>query len=181
MKADKIIQEIEILEGVEVTISGRLVSVKGPKGENKRELANPKINMETKEKKVILSAEKATKREKRNIGTFKSHITNLISGVVEPFVYNLKICSGHFPMTVTATKEELVVKNFLGETVPRTLKLKGGVSVKVEGDIVVVESIDKEIAGQTAADIEQLTRITNRDKRIFQDGIWITDKCGKKM
>jgi large subunit ribosomal protein L6 len=53
--------------------------------------------------------------------------------------------------------------------------------VKVEGDIVLVESCDKELAGQTAADIEQLTRISNRDKRIFQDGIWLTERFGKHI
>ncbi|MBW2991956.1 50S ribosomal protein L6 [Candidatus Woesearchaeota archaeon] len=181
MKQKILSEEIEIPDGVEVFVSGNLVSVKGPKGENKRNLANPKVKIEKKDNKIVVSAKKATKREKRDIGTFKSHITSLVKGVSEPFVYKLKICSGHFPMNVTATKEELKVKNFLGETVPRVLKLREGVDVKVEGDSVIVESVDKEAAGQTAADIEQLTRITNRDRRIFQDGIWITEKCGKKM
>jgi len=180
MKQKKIEAKIEIPEGVEVKITGGLISVKGPKGENKRNLSNPQIKMEMNEKNITISAKKASKREKRDIGTFESHIKNLLIGVKETFVYKLKICSGHFPMSVTATKDAFQVKNFLGETIPRTLKLRHGVDVKVDGDIITVESVDKEIAGQTAADIEQLTRITNRDRRIFQDGIWITDKCGKK-
>jgi large subunit ribosomal protein L6 len=181
MKQEKLQTEIEIPEGVDVSIDGNLVKVRGPKGENERLLANPKIKIEKRENKVVVSAVKATKRDKRTVGTFESHITNLIIGVKEGFVYKLKICSGHFPMNVSATKEELIVKNFLGETIPRKLRLKKGADVKVEGDVVNVESVDKEIAGQTAADIEQLTRITNRDRRIFQDGIWITDKCEKKI
>jgi len=181
MRLAKLEEEIEIPEGVDVKIVGNLFSVNGPKGENKRILASPKIKIEKKENKIIVSALKATRREKRDIGSFSSHIKNMVNGVKEAFVYKLKVCSGHFPMTVSATKDELQVKNFLGETIPRKLKLEKGVDVKVEGEIITVGSVDKELAGQTAAGIEQLTRITNRDRRIFQDGIWITEKCGKKM
>lgn len=181
MKAKLLSEEVEIPSGVEVTISNKTLIAKGQKGENKRVLADPKIKVEKKENKVVVSAKKATKREKRVVGTFASHIENMLKGVTEQWVYKLKICSGHFPMNASVAKDEFVVKNFLGETVPRKLKLKQGVSVKVEGDIVLVESTDKELAGQTAADIEQLTRITNRDRRIFQDGIWIIEKVGKQQ
>ena len=180
MKVKILSEEAEIPEGVSVEIKGSLVSVKGPKGENKRRLANPKVKIEKKDNSIIVSAAKASKREKRDVGTFTAHIKNMMKGVKEPFIYKLKICSGHFPMSVTSTKDELTVKNFLGETIPRKIKLRKGVEVKVEGDRITIESIDKEIAGQTAADIEQLTRITNRDRRIFQDGIWMTEKSGKE-
>ena len=76
---------------------------------------------------------------------------------------------------------EVIVKNFFGERAPRILKLKSDVTAKVEGSEIIIESTNKEIAGQVAADIEQLTRITNKDKRIFQDGIYITEKDGKKI
>lgn len=181
MKAKLLSEEVEIPDGVDVSISGRFLIVKGPKGENKRMLADPKIKIEKKENNMVVSAKKATKREKRIVGTFASHIENMLKGVTEPFVYKLKICSGHFPMNASVGKDEFIVKNFLGETIPRKIKLRQGVSVKVEGDIVLVESTDRELAGQTAADIEQLCRITNRDRRIFQDGIWMTDKAGKQQ
>ena len=82
---------------------------------------------------------------------------------------------------MTINNSELIVKNFLGEKVPRTLKLKPGAEVKVEGDLIVVESPSKEIAGQVSADIEQLTRRTGYDSRIFQDGIWIVSKGDKEV
>ena len=78
-------------------------------------------------------------------------------------------------------KNEIVIKNFLGEKVPRVLKIKEGAKVKIDGEIVLVESCDKEIAGQVAADIEKLTVIKNRDNRIFQDGIHIINKSGKQI
>ena len=82
-------------------------------------------------------------------------------------------------MNVSVSNDRFIVKNFLGEKVPRTLKLKAGASVKVEGNLVVVESPSKETAGQVSADIEQLTRRTHYDGRIFQDGIWIIEKDSK--
>jgi large subunit ribosomal protein L6 len=84
-------------------------------------------------------------------------------------------------MSVSVADNFLIIKNFLGEKIPRKVKLKPGVTVKVEGNIVVVEGADKEITGQVAADIEQTTRRPGFDKRIFQDGIYIIDKSGKKI
>jgi large subunit ribosomal protein L6 len=84
-------------------------------------------------------------------------------------------------MNVSVSNDEIIIKNFLGEKVPRTLALKAGATVKVEGDTVVVESPSKEIAGQVSADIELLTRRIGYDGRIFQDGLWITSKGGKDV
>ena len=84
-------------------------------------------------------------------------------------------------MNVSVKDKEFIVKNFFGEKIPRVMKIKEGADVKVEGDMVIVESPDKEIAGQVAADIEQLVRRTRYDIRIFQDGIWIFEKFGKEI
>ncbi len=140
------------------------------------------INFEIKDNSIFLSAKnKKKKRGKKIVGTYKSHLKNMIMGLKEPFKYVLKICSGHFPMNVSVSNDEFIVKNFLGEKTPRTLKLKKNVQVKVEADLVIVEGADKELAGRTAADIEKLCKITNRDPRIFQDGIWIISKAGKDI
>ena len=61
------------------------------------------------------------------------------------------------------------------------MKIKEGVKVAVEGDKVKVEGTDKELVGQTAANIETLTKIKGRDRRIFQDGIFIINKGGKEL
>jgi large subunit ribosomal protein L6 len=84
-------------------------------------------------------------------------------------------------MSVAVKDNEFIVKNFFGEKIPRIIKIKEGADVKVEGDIINVESPNKEIAGQVAADIEHLTKRANYDSRVFQDGIWITEKAGKKI
>jgi len=170
-------EKITIPEGVEAKINTELV-VKGPKGELKR--AFP-CKLEIKEKEVILKAKKATKNEKKIIKTSKAHINNMIKGVSEGFGYTLQICSVHFPMSVSVENGFVVIKNFLGETKERKAPMLPSVEVKVEGDLIKVFSADKEAAGQTAANIELATKIRNRDKRIFQDGIWIIEKAGKKL
>ena len=181
MRVEKIEKEVGIPEKVEVSIGGGILSVKGPKGEIKRKLTIGKVNMAVKEKNVILSAKKPTKREKKIIGSFRAHLKNMFDGVMLGHKYMLKICSGHFPMNVSIVNKELVIKNFLGEKFPRMVRLKEGATVKVEGDLIVVESVDKELAGQVSADIECATKRSNYDTRVFQDGIYIINKDGKEI
>lgn len=174
-------EKIPIPEGVEVKVENGILVAKGPKGENKRRFNHSKIKIGVEGKEVIITSVKATRREKTMLFTYIAHIKNLIKGVSEGFTYKLKICAGHFPMNVSIANSILSVKNFLGEKVPRTIKINHEIKVKIEGSLITIEGIDKELVGQTAAGIEQLTRITNRDLRIFQDGIYITEKAGKEM
>ena len=180
MRIPNLEQNVQIPEKVEVSVEGKTIKVKGPKGEVQKSFNFPNVKASVKDNMVTINAKNATRREKTQLGTMKSHITNMIKGVTEGHVYKLKICSGHFPMNVSMSGDTFVIKNFLGEKVPRTLKIKQGANVKLEGTDVVVESADIETAGQVAADIEQLTRITNRDIRIFQDGIYIIEKSKKR-
>lgn len=177
---EKISHKIEIPEGVEIKIDGWLITVKGPKGEISRRFVSRKVQYKVEEKEFIISSrDMATKREKAIAGTFKAHIKNMIKGVSEGHIYKLKICSGHFPMNVEIKDNKFIVKNFLGESIPRTLKIKEGVGIKIEGKDVIIESINKELAGQTSSSIEELTKRPGFDKRIFQDGIYIYYKDGK--
>ena len=171
--------EVEIPQGVNVTIENGLLKIEGPAGSIERNLRYPGIEISKEENKIKIFAKDATKTEKMLIGTFKAHIKNMLNGENEAYVYKLKICSSHFPMNVKLNGDKIVVKNFLGEVHPRTTKIKPNVDVKVNGDEIVVSSPNIELAGQVAADIENSTKITNRDRRIFQDGIFITEKKGK--
>lgn len=178
---DDLKREIELKAGVTAQLVSGLLKVKGPKGEVARVFSHPKITVSLEGNKVVLFAAKATKREKTMLGSFESHIENMVKGVQEPYVYRLKICSGHFPMNVSVAGNEVVIKNFLGEAVPRKVEIITGADVKVIGEEIVVSSVDIEVAGQTAAKIESACRITNRDRRIFQDGCYISHKGDKSM
>jgi len=177
---EKIRKEIELPDQTTIEIN-ETIKLTGPQGTVEKKLFHPKIKIYQQENKVIIEAEKATKKEKKILHSFFSHLKNMIKGVNELHVYKLKICSGHFPMNVSVSNNQLIIKNFFGESVPRKLTIKPGAQVKVEGSEIIVTSASKEIAGQVAADIEQLTRIKNRDRRIFQDGCYIINKDGKEI
>jgi large subunit ribosomal protein L6 len=181
MKVQNMKQEVNVPEGVQASLEGNKLTVKGKHGEVTRDFASPKLKLEVDDNFIIVSAENATKREKTLMGSVKAHITNMVQGSQTGHTYKMKICSGHFPMTVAVSNKEFSVKNFLGEKTPRVLTLKDNVHVKVEGTEVIVLSVSKELAGQTAADIETLTRVKQKDPRIFQDGIYITVKDGKEL
>ena len=180
MRIDLIEERLEVPEGVKFEIKDGTATVEGPKGKLTRPI-DPKLSVKLEGAEAIISVKDASKREKTLIGTFKAHFANMLLGAKEGFTYKMKVCSGHFPMTVAVKGSDFVVKNYLGEKVPRVLKLKQGVDVKVEGDIVVISSNSKELAGQTAASIEKLTSRADYDKRIFQDGIYIIEKSGKEI
>ncbi|MBW2995365.1 50S ribosomal protein L6, partial [Candidatus Woesearchaeota archaeon] len=163
-------EEIEIPEGVEVKIDGSKIIIKKGETVNERDFNTKKIKFVVQDNKIKFTAPRSTKRERKLAGSIMAHVKNLMKGASGNHIYKLKICSGHFPMNASVSGNEFVIKNFLGESVPRKLKLKEGVSVKINGNEVVVESKSKELAGQTAASIEILTRITNRDLTRFQDG-----------
>lgn len=181
MKISNFVVDVALPQGVTAEIAGYKVKIKGPKGEVEKKLANLHVKIEKQGNKMVVSAKNATKREKTAIGTFEAHLKNMVAGVTHGHVYKMKICSGHFPMNVSVSGNDFIVSNFLGEKTPRNLKIKNGATVNVNGQEVVVESTDKETAGQVAADIEMLTKVKGRDKRIFQDGIYIINKDGKVL
>ena len=171
-----IIHKLQIPEGVTIVVEGNAVTVKGDKGEASRRLADPLITIKQAEGNLVLQSKENTKKNKRVVNTFKAHMLNLFTGVTAGFTYKLKVCSGHFPMTVKQEGEKIVISNFLGEKVPRVARIMPNTQVKIEKETITVEATNIEDAGQTAANLERATKIKNRDRRVFQDGIYITQK-----
>ncbi len=173
--------EIIIPDEVKAEINKNKLTLKGKEGENSREFNLGEINLEKKDNKIVFSCKKVTKKEKKMINTSIAHIKNMIQGVQKKFEYKLKICSSHFPITVKIEGDTAIIKNFLGEKVDRKIKLSKNAEVKLNGEIITIISTDKEIAGQAAANLEMMTKIKNRDRRVFQDGIYIINKSGKEI
>ena len=178
---EKIKNELDIPNDVAVSLSESVLIVKGPKGEVNKDIKKYNVSVKIDSKKMILESGRATKENKKMLGTLTAHVKNMFKGALQNHTYILKICSGHFPMNVSATGSRFSIKNFLGEKTPRSLELKDGAEVKVEGGLIYVTSSNKETAGQVSADIEQLTRRPGYDTRIFQDGIYIINKDGKEL
>ena len=169
-------REVLIPEGFSVVVSGNEAKVSGNGKELKRSFDMGKVSVKVADDKVVLVAKGATRRESKMIGTIWAHLKNMIKGVGEDFVYELEICNVHFPMNVKAEGDKIVIKSFLGETTQRVARVMPGANVDIKGNKITVISNDIEAAGQTAANLEKATRLTGRDRRIFQDGIFITKK-----
>ena len=172
---------IEIPEGVSVEVKGSEVIAKanGKEAKRKFDLKGMKLIKENNQIKIV--AEKSTKRELTQAGTIAAHIRNMANGVKTDFIYKLEICNVHFPMTVKVDGSHLRIKTFLGEVTDRVAEILPNVNVDVKGNIITVSSFDKEAAGQTTANIEKATIVEKRDRRVFQDGIFLTERNGVKL
>lgn len=181
MKIELLQEKLPLPQGVSASVSKSVMTVKGKGGEASKKIGNQLIVATVNGNEIVISCKNATKKEKMHFYTAVSHAKNLLEGAQKPFEYELKICSGHFPMTASVKGTQFELKNFLGESIPRKIKLKEGAKVTVEGEFIKVVSPNIELASQVAADLESVTRITDRDRRVFQDGIYITKKAGKPV
>jgi large subunit ribosomal protein L6 len=100
----------------------------------------------------------------------------MIIGVTKGYQYKLKIVFSHFPISVKLQDKSVLIENFTGERRPRRIKLIGSVKVKIEPDDIIVEGANLEEVSQTAANIEQATRVRNKDPRVFLDGIYVYER-----
>ncbi|PKP54577.1 MAG: 50S ribosomal protein L6 [Candidatus Altiarchaeales archaeon HGW-Altiarchaeales-3] len=172
--------KIDIPDGLEVNIEKNSVNIKGKQGELKRTF-NSLVELKKEDNQILLSTEKERRKHKALMGAIISHINNMFHGVSDKIVYRSKIVYSHFPMNVKVQGDVIIIDNFLGEKHPRKARILEGVDVKIAGQEVTVSGINKEKVSQTAANLEQATKIKNRDPRVFQDGIYIIEKDGKLM
>ena len=172
---------VEIPPEIEVEINKNKVKMKSKEKELSKEFNIFNIKIEKKENKIIVSSKNATRRESKMIGTIIAHLKNMIKGLTEGFTYKLEICYVHFPMTVSIEGNEVIIKSFFGEKIPRKAKILPEANVEINGNQIIVTSHNIEAAGQTAANIEKATKLKGRDRRIFQDGIFITEKPKGKI
>ncbi len=180
VKLDQILHEITLVEGVSATIDEDNLSLTGPNGTVSRVFTHIKVNLSLDGGNVVVQCDLPRRKEKAICGTWKAHINNMVTGVTDGFEYRLKAVYSHFPMTLTVNGSSFEIKNLFGEKVPRVSDLKWTpteVQVKVENKSdVIVSGVDREKVGQTAAIIERSCKIRHRDRRIFQDGVYIVSK-----
>lgn len=164
---------ISIPKDVNVQIEGNCIKISGANGELQRELWYPNITITKEDSEIIVKAKSPGKEGRAMMGTFASHIQNMIIGVTEGFERKLKIVYAHFPIQVKVEGNATLISNFLGERKSRRAKIVRNSRVQIGRDEIIVTGIDKEGVCQTAANIEQATRIRRYDPRVFQDGIYV--------
>lgn len=176
MATRETIKRVAIIPGVKVSLEGETVRVSGPLGELQRRFHHPRIRIEREADALAILCSLPRKKDWALMGTWGSHLRNMMKGVTQGYVYEMKVVYSHFPIKAHVEGSTFVIENFLGERYRRTSKILPGVKVTVAGDRVRIEGTDVERVGQTAANIEIATRVGNYDPRVFQDGIYIVSK-----
>jgi large subunit ribosomal protein L6 len=176
MRLPEISKTIQVPDNVDATLQGKKVSVKGAKGSLTRDFSFAPIAIEAEGKNIRIWAKWPRKKEAALVGTIYSHIQNMITGVTKGYSYKLKIVFSHFPISIKLQGRSVLIENFTGERRARSVKIIGDVKVKLEPDDIIVEGANLEDVSQTAANIEQATKVRNKDPRVFLDGIYVYER-----
>lgn len=167
---------LQIPKDASIEIGDNQIVVKGKLGTIKKAVAMENVEIKKEDGRIVVNSKTERRKSKAMAGTILSHIDNMLIGVTKGWTYTLKILYLHFPMTVKTEKDRIVIANFLGERTPRIAKVIGDTKVEVKGDQIIVTGSNIEDVSRTASNIERATHIKSYDRRVFQDGIFITSK-----
>jgi large subunit ribosomal protein L6 len=169
---------LQVPETVKLQVEGRRVKVQGPLGNMEEDLSHLPVDIALQGSEIQFSTRWPRKREIGMLGTAAAHVRNMMKGVTEGYRFNLKTVYAHFPVTVKVDekKREVRIENFTGEKTPRHALIVEGVKVSVKGEEIVVEGNNLKSVSQTAANIQNATKIKKKDQRVFLDGIYVYEK-----
>jgi large subunit ribosomal protein L6 len=164
---------ITVPSGVEVSISGNHVTVKGPKGTLERSVPEP-ITVRREDDQLVVERPDDERLNRSLHGLTRSLVNNMVVGVTEGFRKDLDIVGVGYRATPKGqTKLELA----LGFSHPVEVDAPEGITFDVPTPThVAVIGIDKEVVGQVAADIRSIRRpepykgkgVKYRDERIIR-------------
>lgn len=167
---------IAIPPKTEVTISGGLVAVKGPKGTLQKPM-HRLVSIEVGAEGVQVSPKGSSLESRALIGTYASHIRNMIEGVNRGFEKKLLIEGVGFKWDVQGRTLNLA----LGFSHPVKVEIPEGLAVKADKGVLTISGFDKEAVGQFAADVRALKKPEPyKGKGIRYEGEVIRRKQGKK-
>jgi len=135
----------------EVSISGGLVTIKGPKGTLVRE-GHRLVTIEKVEEGVQVSIKKDSLEARALVGSYASHIRNMIEGVNQGFSKKLLIEGVGYKWDVAGKTLNLS----LGFSHPVKMAIPDGLTVAVDKGTLTVSGFDKELIGQFAANVRAL-------------------------
>ena len=142
---------VVIPQGVTVDIQpGNVVTVKGPKGELKRELDH-EMTLEQKDNEIIVTRPDDLKRHKALHGLTRALLHNMVVGVTDGFTKTLEINGVGY----RAQKQVKKLVLSLGYSHPIEMEDPEGLESTVEGNKIIIKGIDKQAVGQYAANIRE--------------------------
>ncbi|MBA4503949.1 50S ribosomal protein L6 [Corynebacterium sanguinis] len=167
---------IAIPNGVETTIDGRNVQVKGPKGTLSLELPEP-ITASVAENEIVVSRPDDNRTSRALHGLSRSLVNNLVVGVTEGYKVNMEIFGVGY--RVQAKGKDLEFS--LGYSHPILIQAPEGITFAVDGNTKFsIEGIDKQQVGQIAANIRRLRKDDPyKGKGIRYAGEQVRRKVGK--
>ena len=175
--------QLAVPEGVNVSLVGRKVTVKGPRGSLTKDLKHMQLEFRVNSAQKTFSVVRwfGAKTDIACINTALSVVRNMITGVTKGFRFKLRFAYAHFPIGVTVEGQRIEIRNFLGEKRVRFIDMPTAVKAKrtdnaVTKDELVVEGNDLAEVSQECAKIHQLCLVKNKDIRKFLDGIFIQTK-----
>jgi len=167
---------IIIPDGVQVTIDGTQVKVKGPKGELARDFGT-QVLVTKEDNTLTVSAQNETKAARALWGTYRMHLANMVKGVTEDFNKQLQIEGIGYRAAIEG--KNLVLN--MGFTHPVMIAAEPGITFKVEKNIVTVTGFDKELVAKIAAQIHRVRKPEPyKGKGIRYVGEKVRKKVGKK-
>ncbi|KAF8914006.1 ribosomal protein L6, alpha-beta domain-containing protein [Gymnopilus junonius] len=177
-------EELEIPSGVEVAVKSRLITVTGPRGTLTKNVRHVDMDIRVvkgKTTKVTLAVWQGGRKHVACLNTIRSLINNMVIGVTKGFRYKMRAVYAHFPINciIQENGTAVEIRNFLGEKTVRHVQMLGGVEVaesKAQKDELVLEGNDIDHVSQSAASIQGVCRVRNKDIRKFLDGIYVSDK-----
>ena len=164
--------EIQIPNDVKVNLKGSMLHVQGPLGHVYKNFKKIPVIIEVDDKKIVLKQTGERKKYYAIRNTAKSLIQTLCTGVVDGFTIKMKIVYSHFPITVKVEGKKILIENFQGERAPRISMIRGDTKVDVKGDDVIITGPVLTDVSQTAANVQQKSKVKNKDHRVFLDGIY---------
>ena len=176
MRLLEVEKTIEIPESVDAKIDGKTVTITGEKGMLSRTFSRAPIVITQNKKVITIRTDWPRKKEAAIVGAVTSHIKNMVTGVTKGFTYKLKIVFSHFPISVKVEDGKVLIENFTGERKSRKAKIIGDTKVTVKSDDVIVQGINLQDVSQSAANIEQATKVKKKDPRVFLDGIYVFER-----
>ena len=167
---------IPVPSGVDVTIDGPSVTVKGPKGTLSLTMAEP-ITAAVEDGSVLVSRPDDERESRALHGLTRSLLANMVIGVSEGYEKSMEIVGTGYRVTAKGTDLEFA----LGYSHPVLVKAPEGVSFTVESPTKFkVSGIDKQVVGETAAKIRKLRKIDPyKGKGVRYEGEVIRRKAGK--
>lgn len=160
----------------EVSVQSGTLTVKGSKGTLTKRV-HPSIDIAVADGAVTVTPKDRSRLAKALVGTYASHVKNMVQGVETPFTKKLILEGVGYRMEIKGTDVVLTVG--FSHTVP--LAIPAGVTAKVEKNVLTLESVDKEVLGQFAANIRRVKPPEPYlGKGIRYEGEVILRKQGKK-